>query len=124
MNETTEIQRILGVSVPFKIGTSVTQLHPIQLKDWPGFRECIGVLEHLTLFELYFFSDAETLLNRVIKLAGRLGEEEEIPPMFSEMTQLDYEKFRTIVVEQNGINFDDFKKKLEALRRPLALPKG
>jgi hypothetical protein len=119
-DESVQIKRILGLNAPFRIGTRAVELYPVRLKDWVDFRKCAALLEEETLYGLFSYLDGEEALENVFKIICRT---EEVPEIFSDMTQADYERFRNIVIEQNDLNFKEVKKKLREAQTFLASPR-
>ncbi len=116
-SEDRSISQLCGLSAPFKIGSEATKLHPIRLKDWLEFNKYINILELETLYEIHLFNDGYETMVGALKMICR---EEEFPEFLNDMTQLDYMRLRSIVLEQNDIDFkkieEERKKKLAELK--------
>lgn len=101
--------KILGLSMPFKVGTRVVEIHPVLLKDWKTFSKTVGVFEMRTLYELFSYSDAPGIFEKGLKIVCRLNEDDPLPELFNEMTQADYERLRAMIIEQNDLNFEEMQ---------------
>ena len=115
--EEIKLRSLCGMSTDFQVGTRVVELHPVLVKDWPEFSKNLFILEHETLYEIFMYGDGSEILWETVKVICRT---KEVPPLFEELTQLDYRRFREIVLEQNDINFEEVRdkkrKKMEELR--------
>ena len=112
-----ETRKLLGKSFPLRIGDQVKDLHPVLLKDWPDFKDVAWVLDIETLHELFFYIDAPEALDKAIKIICRV---EEVPEMFGEMSQLEYESLRSISLAQNRLDFKALLKKKQELTQTLS----
>ncbi len=100
-----EGQKILGITMPIVVAGRKIDIYPVRLKDWGEFGKHVRVIELESLQEIYFYSDAPTSLDHVLRIVTRTPPEEETPSMFGDMTQLEYKKLREIVMEQNELDF-------------------
>lgn len=96
------MEKILGLSMPFKVNNRQVEVHPVLLRDWTKFARVVGVFDLESLQDIFFYNDAPEFLFEAIKLVCK---SEEVPELFYDMTQADYERFRNLVMEQNGLDF-------------------
>lgn len=98
-----DVEKILGVSLPFPINGKVVEIHPVRLKHWNEFSKNLYPLIADHLYESYKFDDGPGMMETILRIVTR---EKDVPEELFEMNQADFLRLREMVRGQNELDFD------------------
>jgi hypothetical protein len=101
-----EFDKMVGVVLPFQIGTRRKEICPVKLKDWPAFGKCVSIFDLEALQDIHRYADGPETLIQALKIVTNCGMDDPLDPLFDDMTQADYKKLREMIICQNELDFE------------------
>lgn len=105
-----DVEKILGLPQPIKIGGVEFELHPIRVAQFKAFVDCSPILLMERLYDVFVLREEEFNGERMFRDLLALVLQDDPEPLITIMIAKEWKKLRSAIIEQNDL---DFEKKLD-----------